>query len=187
MKFIDTLHGSGWRTVGGEDGPAPHPLPSEGQLLTLEQWHAVRDTWPQGLRTAVQLSNTVNVAGLVSDLPRLALVVLHFPKWTDGRAYSQAHLLRIRHQFKGAIRAREGDLGVIPGSMGAASYIVRGLGNPASYNSCSHGAGRRMSRGQARRSLDPQAFKDAMGGTTWQSNMADALIFGMPRQGRVLP
>jgi len=105
MKFIDTLHERAWRTVGGEDGPAPHPLPREGQLLTLEQWHAVRDTWPQGLRTAVQLSNTVNVADLVSDLPRLALVVLHFPKWTDGRAYTQARLLRQRLRYGGEICA----------------------------------------------------------------------------------
>jgi len=47
---------------------------------------------------------------------------------------------------KGAIRAREGDLGIIPGSMGARSYIVRGRGNPESFHSCAHGAGRRMSR-----------------------------------------
>jgi tRNA-splicing ligase RtcB len=47
---------------------------------------------------------------------------------------------------KGAIRAREGDLGIIPGSMGARSYIVRGRGNPESFNSSAHGAGRRMSR-----------------------------------------
>ncbi len=47
---------------------------------------------------------------------------------------------------KGAIRARSGDLGIIPGSMGTRSYIVRGLGNPDSFHSCSHGAGRRMSR-----------------------------------------
>lgn len=52
---------------------------------------------------------------------------------------------------KGAIRAGAGDLGVIPGSMGTGSYIVRGLGNPASYQSASHGAGRRMSRNAARR------------------------------------
>ncbi len=52
---------------------------------------------------------------------------------------------------KGAVRARAGDLGIIPGSMGARSYIVRGKGNPESFNSCSHGAGRRMSRGQARK------------------------------------
>ena len=52
---------------------------------------------------------------------------------------------------KGAVRARQGDLGIIPGSMGARSFIVRGLGNPQSLHSCSHGAGRAMSRNQARR------------------------------------
>ena len=53
---------------------------------------------------------------------------------------------------KGAIRAAEGELGIIPGSMGTRSYIVRGKGNPLSFESASHGAGRRMSRNQARRS-----------------------------------
>src|SRR5688500_1446907 len=52
---------------------------------------------------------------------------------------------------KGAIRAGEGELGIIPGSMGAKSYIVRGRGNKESFESCSHGAGRAMSRGEARR------------------------------------
>lgn len=52
---------------------------------------------------------------------------------------------------KGAIRAREGDLGIIPGSMGQRSYIVRGKGNADSYCSCSHGAGRAMSRASARK------------------------------------
>jgi len=52
---------------------------------------------------------------------------------------------------KGAVRARLGDLGIIPGSMGARSFIVRGLGNPDSFMSCSHGAGRVMSRGEAKR------------------------------------
>ena len=52
---------------------------------------------------------------------------------------------------KGAVRARKGDLGIIPGSMGTRSYIVRGKGNPDSFNTCSHGAGRAMSRGEARR------------------------------------
>ncbi len=50
---------------------------------------------------------------------------------------------------KGAVRAREGDLGIIPGSMGAKSFIVRGKGEAQSFNSCSHGAGRKMSRTQA--------------------------------------
>ena len=52
---------------------------------------------------------------------------------------------------KGAVRAGPGDLGIIPGSMGARSFIVRGKGNPESFNSCSHGAGRSMSRTEAKR------------------------------------
>jgi tRNA-splicing ligase RtcB len=50
---------------------------------------------------------------------------------------------------KGAVRAGAGDLGIIPGSMGAKSFIVRGKGNDDSFHSCSHGAGRVMSRGEA--------------------------------------
>jgi tRNA-splicing ligase RtcB len=52
---------------------------------------------------------------------------------------------------KGAVSARAGELGIIPGSMGAKSFIVRGKGNPESFNSCSHGAGRTMSRTRAKR------------------------------------
>jgi tRNA-splicing ligase RtcB (3'-phosphate/5'-hydroxy nucleic acid ligase) len=52
---------------------------------------------------------------------------------------------------KGAVRARIGDLGIIPGSMGARSYIVRGRGHPESFESCSHGAGRAMTRTEAKR------------------------------------
>jgi tRNA-splicing ligase RtcB len=52
---------------------------------------------------------------------------------------------------KGAVSARAGELGIIPGSMGAKSFIVRGKGNPESFNSCSHGAGRTMSRNEAKR------------------------------------
>jgi tRNA-splicing ligase RtcB len=54
---------------------------------------------------------------------------------------------------KGAVSARAGELGIIPGSMGAKSFIVRGKGNPDSFCSCSHGAGRKMSRGEAKRSF----------------------------------
>jgi tRNA-splicing ligase RtcB len=54
---------------------------------------------------------------------------------------------------KGAVSAREGQMGIIPGSMGGRSYIVRGKGNAQSYHSCSHGAGRRLSRGAAKRQL----------------------------------
>lgn len=55
---------------------------------------------------------------------------------------------------KGATSAREGELGIIPGSQGTQSFIVRGLGNPESFSSCSHGAGRKMGRRQAKRILD---------------------------------
>ena len=54
---------------------------------------------------------------------------------------------------KGAIRARAGDRGIVPGSMGTRSYIVRGLGNPEALDSCAHGAGRRMSRTTAKRTF----------------------------------
>jgi len=59
---------------------------------------------------------------------------------------------------KGAVSAREGQLGIIPGSMGAKSYIVRGKGNALAYCSCSHGAGRRHSRGAAKRLFDLDAL-----------------------------
>ena len=54
---------------------------------------------------------------------------------------------------KGAIRARVGDIGIVPGSQGTSSFIVRGLGHPKSFNSCSHGAGRAFSRSKARKEL----------------------------------
>ncbi len=62
---------------------------------------------------------------------------------------------------KGAVRAGEGDLGIIPGSMGAKSYIVRGLGNPESFESCSHGAGRIMSRSRAKQKISLQDHERA--------------------------
>lgn len=57
---------------------------------------------------------------------------------------------------KGAIRAKQNELGIIPGSMGTKSYIVKGKGNPESFHSCSHGAGRRMSRAEAKRRFNQQ-------------------------------
>jgi uncharacterized protein (DUF934 family) len=108
MRFIDPRHDR-WHRVEGEDGPVPHPDPQADRLLTLEQWHTVRETWPQGLATGVLLPNTLDADTLAEDLrgpqPRLALVVLQFPKWTDGRAYSQARVLRARHRFAGELRA----------------------------------------------------------------------------------
>ncbi|WP_445528294.1 RtcB family protein [Streptomyces cyslabdanicus] len=61
---------------------------------------------------------------------------------------------------KGAIRAGAGDLGIIPGSMGTATYIVKGLGNEKAFNSASHGAGRRMSRNAAKRRFSTRDLED---------------------------
>ncbi|WP_263166840.1 RtcB family protein [Streptomyces sp. SCSIO ZS0520] len=61
---------------------------------------------------------------------------------------------------KGAIRAGNGDLGIIPGSMGTATYIVKGLGNEKAFNSASHGAGRRMSRNAAKRRFTAKDLED---------------------------
>jgi tRNA-splicing ligase RtcB len=86
----------------------------------------------------------------------LAALARHLPPFVVTSEVVNCHhnYVTVEHHYgadvfvtrKGAIRAREGDMGIIPGSMGARSYIVRGKGNPESFNSCAHGAGRRMSR-----------------------------------------
>jgi tRNA-splicing ligase RtcB len=73
---------------------------------------------------------------------------------------------------KGAVRAREGDLGIIPGSMGARSYIVRGKGNVESFHSCSHGAGRVMSRGEAKRRFSVADHEAATAGVECRKDAA---------------
>ncbi len=77
---------------------------------------------------------------------------------------------------KGAIRAGVGDEGVIPGSMGTRSYVVTGLGSTASYTSCSHGAGRRMSRTAARKRLTVDSLREAMVGRSWNADSAERLL-----------
>jgi tRNA-splicing ligase RtcB len=71
-------------------------------------------------------------------------------------------------------------MGIIPGSMATGTFIVEGLGNPASFSSASHGAGRRMSRGQARRELDRAGLTEAMSGKAWNDD-AESLIDEDPR------
>ena len=81
---------------------------------------------------------------------------------------------------KGAIDASVGKLGSIPGSMGAATYIVQGKGDPESYNSSPHGAGRVMGRGEAKRTLDLDEFKAQMADRTWMDRDAEALLDEAP-------
>ena len=82
---------------------------------------------------------------------------------------------------KGAIRAGVGDRGLIPGSMGQRSFVVRGLGNPLSYQSCSHGAGRVMSRNKARKTLSVEDLQSKMGGSAWQASDAKLLLDEAPQ------
>jgi tRNA-splicing ligase RtcB (3'-phosphate/5'-hydroxy nucleic acid ligase) len=87
-------------------------------------------------------------SGLVPPFEKAAEVVSCHHNYVAWEHHYGQNVLVTR---KGAVRAREGDMGIIPGSMGARSYIVRGKGNPESFMSCSHGAGRAMSRGEAKR------------------------------------
>jgi tRNA-splicing ligase RtcB len=77
---------------------------------------------------------------------------------------------------KGAIQAVEGQLGIIPGSMGDKTYIVRGRGNADSYHSCAHGAGRQRSRGAAKREFNTRDLSQRMHGIAWMSGHAKALL-----------
>jgi tRNA-splicing ligase RtcB len=87
------------------------------------------------------------VAAVVGDVTFDEPISCHH-NYVAEETYDGTDLLVTR---KGAIRAGAGDLGLIPGSMGTGSYVVRGLGSEAAYNSASHGAGRRMSRTAARK------------------------------------
>jgi tRNA-splicing ligase RtcB len=81
---------------------------------------------------------------------------------------------------KGAIRADIGDLGVIPGSMGTQSYVVAGKGSSESWLSCSHGAGRRHSRTQAKKLFSTDDLAEQMQGKVWLSKRAGALLDEIP-------
>ncbi|MDP3668461.1 MAG: RtcB family protein [Telluria sp.] len=97
---------------------------------------------------------------MMHNLIAAARTVIAKPFETHVEAVNCHHnYVQMEHHFgrdvmvtrKGAVSARTGELGIIPGSMGAKSFIVRGKGNPESFTSCSHGAGRTMSRTEAKR------------------------------------
>ncbi len=104
----------------------------------------------------------------------LAAARKHLPKFKLGEHAVNCHhnYVAKEHHFgedvfvtrKGAVRAGLGELGIIPGSMGARSYIVRGKGNEDSFCSCSHGAGRAMSRGEAKRRFTVADHEQATAG-----------------------
>ncbi len=110
------------------------------------------------------------------QMMRLILAALgrHLPAFQTEMAVVNCHHNYVEREHhvgenvwvtrKGAIRAREGDVGIIPGSMGARSYIVRGRGNPESFCSCAHGAGRRMSRTAAEKQFTVEDLTEQTAG-----------------------
>jgi tRNA-splicing ligase RtcB len=105
------------------------------------------------LNRELMLKNILGVLGeqwgIAEGLIENSLDIAH-----NYAALEHHHNRNLLVHRKGATRARAGELGIIPGSQGTKSYIVRGLGNVESFESCSHGAGRRMGRKQAERELD---------------------------------
>jgi tRNA-splicing ligase RtcB len=96
------------------------------------------------------LRQLAHALGFESDTARLGLTMsvnCHHNYIADEVHFGEKVLVT----RKGAIRAGRGELGIIPGSMGTGSFIVRGLGNPESFESAPHGAGRLMSRNEAKR------------------------------------
>jgi RNA-splicing ligase RtcB len=81
---------------------------------------------------------------------------------------------------KGAIRARHGEAGVIPGSMATSTYVVRGLGNERSFHSCAHGAGRRHSRTRAKKLFNAEQLGEWMGERAWNRERARSLVDEIP-------
>jgi tRNA-splicing ligase RtcB (3'-phosphate/5'-hydroxy nucleic acid ligase) len=113
-------------------------------------------------------------------------VTVQFGHWVGGRV-QELERINCHHNFtqqethygksvwvsrKGAIKAEPGDPGLIPGSMGTASYVVEGRGNPASLNSSPHGAGREYSRNAARKAFSLEELKKAMRGIEFRASEA---------------
>lgn len=112
--------------------------------------------------------NRAIMLALLCGVLRQAVPVVRFDEpischhnYVAEETYDGVKLLVTR---KGAIRAGSGDLGIIPGSMGTGSYIVRGLGNTDAYCSASHGAGRRMSRTKAKKTFTVTDLKEQTAG-----------------------
>ncbi|MCW5658822.1 MAG: DUF934 domain-containing protein [Burkholderiaceae bacterium] len=99
MRFIDPAQDP-WQALSDDGARAATSL-----LLTYEQWTTRRADFERTRPLGVLVPNTVDVELLHDDLPRWSLIALQFPKWTDGRAYSQARLLRARLRFGGEVRA----------------------------------------------------------------------------------
>jgi tRNA-splicing ligase RtcB len=137
----------------------------EGTEHFGDYWKAV--SWAQKFAAKnreIMMRAVVAAASATKGLPSFAL--------TDIAVNCHHNYIAREHHYgadvmvtrKGAVRAAEGDLGIIPGSMGAKSFIVRGKGNLESFHSCSHGAGRKMSRTAAKKTFTVEDHEAATKG-----------------------
>lgn len=134
-------------------------------------------TWAQDyarLNREVMLRSAVSAAE--ATLGRSLTILQSVNCHHNYSALEHHHGKNVYVTRKGAIEAKAGQLGIIPGSMGTNSYIVRGLGNASAYNSAPHGAGRAMSRTEARKRFSADDLAAAMGDRTWLSDRGKNLV-----------
>ncbi|KAF0187562.1 MAG: hypothetical protein FD168_2486 [Desulfobulbaceae bacterium] len=135
-------------------------IPTSWQLAFLPVTSAAAQAYLGEMRYCVDFAfaNRKMMMERVKDAVLLAAAPVVFePMINIAHNYAALELHYSKHVLvhrKGATSAREGEIGIIPGSQGSPSYIVKGKGNPESFESCSHGAGRKMGRKQAQRQLD---------------------------------
>ena len=148
-----------------------HTLPDKALAFFVEGEDALFDDYVEAVGWAQDFAR----ANREVMMERVLLALKkHLPKFRTGKLAVNCHhnyVARERHMDadvwvtrKGAVRAGDGDLGIIPGSMGARSFIVRGKGNVESFHSCSHGAGRKMSRSDAKNRFSVDEHKRATEG-----------------------
>jgi tRNA-splicing ligase RtcB len=124
----------------------------EGTQDFEDYWFAL--SWAQAYAAKnrdIMLANTLST--MAKNLPRFSVPDVAINCHHNYVAIEEHYEEKLYVTRKGAVSARLGEYGIIPGSMGSKSYIVRGRGNYESFHSCSHGAGRVMSRGAAKRSI----------------------------------
>ncbi|WP_088316180.1 RtcB family protein [Kineosporia sp. R_H_3] len=147
---------------------------------TDEFWAYVRDLrWAQHFALLNREEMMDRVVGCLADLMGEPVVEAERINCHHNFTQKEKHFGReVWVSRKGAIEARAGQPGLVPGSMGTASYVVSGLGNPVALNSSPHGAGRRFSRSAARRTFSQDDLRTAMKGIEYRDT--DAFVDEIP-------
>lgn len=183
---------TGSRGVGAAIGQH-HQKIAGGPLGALEVSTAAGASYLADLQVGLQIAAANRAACLAQAAELLAELV--------GRGPDPESRIDLFHNFvaaehhrgrqlyvhrKGATPAPAGGLGLIPGSMGTATYVVRGKGSELSWGSASHGAGRVMSRGEARRRVSPRALVQRMRGVVYDGSKLESLVDEAPQAYRDL-